>query len=122
MGNIVEDIDRGLAEIWKAVEAAGEAGNTIFIFTSDNGPWLNAPQRMFDDGFTKPYHIGAAGVFSGLPSTLSSCERISFVKFNVPLLTVAGDTGSVSTFTQKACIGGIYPCAESGTEMFDLAL
>ena len=80
LGNIVEDIDRGLAEIWKAVDAAGEADNTIFIFTSDNGPWLNAPQRMFDDGFTKPYHIGAAGVFSGSKGTsLEGGHRVPFI-------------------------------------------
>ncbi|WP_317129055.1 sulfatase/phosphatase domain-containing protein [Ilyomonas limi] len=44
---------------------------TIFIFTSDNGPWLNAPPRMFQDGFTKLYHVGSAGIFRG-------CKGISY--------------------------------------------
>lgn len=81
-GDIIEDIDRGLAAIWKAVEDAGQSDNTIFIFTSDNGPWLNAPKRMFDDGYTKPYHIGAAGVFSGSKGTsLEGGHRVPFIVY-----------------------------------------
>ncbi|MCH5689096.1 sulfatase-like hydrolase/transferase [Niabella sp. W65] len=49
LGDVIEDMDNGLAKIWSVIEEAGEADNTIFIFTSDNGPWLNAPQRMYDD-------------------------------------------------------------------------
>ncbi len=79
-GDIIEDLDRGLQEIWNAVVAAGQADNTIFIFTSDNGPWLNAPKRMYDDGFTKPYHIGAAGIFSGSKGTsLEGGHRVPFI-------------------------------------------
>lgn len=82
LGDVIEDIDRGLAAIWKTVEETGQADNTIFIFTSDNGPWLNAPQRMYDDGFTKPYHIGAAGIFSGSKGTsLEGGHRVPFIVY-----------------------------------------
>lgn len=81
-GDIIEELDRGLAAIWKALEASGQADNTIFIFTSDNGPWLNAPQRMFDDGYTRPYHIGAAGIFSGSKGTsLEGGHRVPFIVY-----------------------------------------
>ncbi|WP_317235757.1 sulfatase-like hydrolase/transferase [Niabella hibiscisoli] len=59
LGDVIEEMDEGLSRIWKAVEQAGQADNTIFIFSSDNGPWQNAPQRMYDDGYSQPYHVGA---------------------------------------------------------------
>ncbi|WP_223190983.1 sulfatase-like hydrolase/transferase [Pedobacter roseus] len=58
-------MDGAMAKLWKILEKNGQADNTIFIFTSDNGPWLNAPKRMFEDGITQPYHIGSAGIFKG---------------------------------------------------------
>lgn len=81
-GDIIEDIDQGLATIWKAVEAAGQADNTIFIFTSDNGPWTNAPARMYEDGYTQPYHVGAAGIFRGSKATsLEGGHRVPFIVY-----------------------------------------
>lgn len=41
------------------------ADNTIFIFSSDNGPWSEYPARMEKDGVTKRSHAGAAGIFRG---------------------------------------------------------
>jgi len=70
-GDVIEELDASIAEVWQAVEKAGQADNTIFIFSSDNGPWLNAPPRMFQDGFTKLYHVGSAGIFRG-------CKGISY--------------------------------------------
>ncbi len=63
----MEEIDAGLAEIWKVVEEKGLADNTIFFFSSDNGPWIYYPERMAGDGFTRPWHVGFAGNFSGVP-------------------------------------------------------
>jgi arylsulfatase A len=39
--------------------------NTIFIFSSDNGPWIEFPARMSQDGVTKRWHAGTAGIFKG---------------------------------------------------------
>jgi arylsulfatase A-like enzyme len=64
-GDVIEELDKSIAEVWNAVVRAGEADNTIFIFSSDNGPWLTAPERMFQDGYTKLYHVGSAGIFRG---------------------------------------------------------
>lgn len=80
LGDVIEEVDRGLAQIWDAVEKSGQAGNTIFMFTSDNGPWTNAPPRMYEDGFTKPYHVGAAGIFRGSKATsYEGGHRVPFI-------------------------------------------
>lgn len=82
LGDVIEEMDRSLAAIWKAVEAAGQADNTIFIFTSDNGPWTNAPKRMYDDGVTKPYHVGAAGIFRGSKAvSYEGGHRVPFIVY-----------------------------------------
>lgn len=80
LGDVIGDMDDALAQIWQAVEKGGQAANTIFIFTSDNGPWLNAPPRMFADGISQPYHIGAAGVFRGSKGTsYEGGDRVPFI-------------------------------------------
>lgn len=33
----LQEVDRGVARIWDALEQAGEAKDTVFVFTSDNG-------------------------------------------------------------------------------------
>ncbi|KLT65213.1 sulfatase-like hydrolase/transferase [Pedobacter sp. BMA] len=80
LGDVIEDMDEGLAQIWKQVVASGQADNTIFIFTSDNGPWINAPQRMYDDGFTRFYHVGTAGIFRGSKGiSYEAGHRVPFI-------------------------------------------
>lgn len=80
LGDVIEDLDNGLAKIWKAVEDAGQADNTIFIFTSDNGPWINAPARMYEDGITRPYHVGSAGIFRGSKAiSYEGGHRVPFI-------------------------------------------
>ncbi|WP_233131730.1 sulfatase family protein [Robiginitalea sediminis] len=39
-GDVVEEIDHGIGLILKMLEEEGLVGNTIVVFTSDNGPWL----------------------------------------------------------------------------------
>lgn len=65
LGDVVEEIDERLSQLWDAVKKQGLADNTIFFFSSDNGPWIDFPSRMSDDGVTKPWHVGTAGVFRG---------------------------------------------------------
>jgi arylsulfatase A-like enzyme len=65
LGAVVGEIDESLAQLWKAVEQQGLADNTIFIFSSDNGPWIEYPERMSGDSITQRWHVGAAGVFRG---------------------------------------------------------
>ena len=40
-GDVMMEIDWGVGQIMKALEETGLDKNTLMIFTSDNGPWLN---------------------------------------------------------------------------------
>lgn len=40
-GDVMMEIDWSVGEILKAVEENGLTGNTLVIFATDNGPWLN---------------------------------------------------------------------------------
>ncbi len=40
-GDVIMEIDWSVGEIMKALEKNGLSRNTLVIFTSDNGPWLN---------------------------------------------------------------------------------
>lgn len=82
LGDVIEDLDESLSRIWQEVVKAGIADNTIFIFTSDNGPWMNAPKRVYDDGVTKPYHVGTAGIFRGWKfTTYEGGDRVPFIMY-----------------------------------------
>ena len=40
-GDVMMEVDWSIGEIMKALERNGLDKNTLVIFTSDNGPWLN---------------------------------------------------------------------------------
>jgi len=62
---VVEALDSSLGVLWAELERVGLADNTIFLFSSDNGPWIEFPDRMSGDGATRRWHAGTAGVFRG---------------------------------------------------------
>ncbi|WP_276481605.1 sulfatase [Paraflavitalea pollutisoli] len=79
-GDVVEQLDESLRRVWAAVEAKGMANNTIFIFTSDNGPWIGFPDRMLGDGYTKPWDVGTTGIFKGQKAnTYEGGHRVPFI-------------------------------------------
>jgi arylsulfatase A-like enzyme len=81
-GDIIEELDEGMAKVWKAVEEQGLANNTIFIFSSDNGPWSNYPSRMEGDSVTKRFHTGFSGIFRGAKAeTYEGGHRVPFVVY-----------------------------------------
>ncbi|MGD9558220.1 MAG: sulfatase [Mangrovibacterium sp.] len=41
LGDVLMEIDWSVGEILKTLEQTGLSGNTLVIFASDNGPWLN---------------------------------------------------------------------------------
>ncbi|AYL96944.1 sulfatase-like hydrolase/transferase [Mucilaginibacter celer] len=65
LGDVVEQLDESLDEVWAELEKQGLADNTIFMFSSDNGPWIDFPNRMLGDNATKHWDAGTAGVFRG---------------------------------------------------------
>ncbi|MHA4846378.1 sulfatase-like hydrolase/transferase [Flavitalea antarctica] len=81
-GDVIEDLDAGLAAIWTALEKKRLADNTIFIFSSDNGPWNNMPPRMESDSFTTKYHTGFSGIFRGSKAeTYEGGVRVPFIAY-----------------------------------------
>ena len=53
-GDVVEEIDWSVGKILETLEEEGISGNTLVVFTSDNGPWL-----------TFKTHGGSAGLLRG---------------------------------------------------------
>ncbi|MDR2563375.1 MAG: sulfatase-like hydrolase/transferase [Prevotellaceae bacterium] len=82
LGAVVSEMDDCLRQLWKAVKDIGAEENTIFMFSSDNGPWIEYPDRMASDGHTRPWHVGAAGVFRGSKATTyEGGVRVPFIVY-----------------------------------------
>ncbi len=67
-GDVIETIDWSAGSIMETLKKEGLAENTIFIFTSDNGPWLNLPDRMLQEG-NRRWHAGSPGLLRGAKGT-----------------------------------------------------
>jgi arylsulfatase A-like enzyme len=81
-GDVIEELDASLADVWQAVQKKGMADNTIFIFSSDNGPWSNYPARMEGDSVTTRSHTGFAGIFRGAKAeTYEGGNRVPFIVY-----------------------------------------
>jgi len=102
-GDVMMEIDWSVGEIVKALEAKGIAENTVIIFTSDNGPWLNFGN-----------HAGSAGgMREGKGTNWEGGQRVPFV-VKWPAAIPAGKVSN-----QLACAIDILPSfAEvSGTKL-----
>jgi arylsulfatase A-like enzyme len=68
-GDAVEELDWSAGTILQALRDAGVENNTLVIWTSDNGPWQNLPDRMLQTGpdglDNKAWHVGTPGPFRG---------------------------------------------------------
>ena len=64
-GDVVETIDFSVGRILEALRAEGLDDNTLVIFASDNGPWMEMGQRMLQGGYIKPWDAGSAGLLRG---------------------------------------------------------
>lgn len=82
LGAVVTEIDESVATIFDALEKKGLLENTIFIFSSDNGPWSDYPARMEGDGVTRRFHAGAAGIFRGSKAmSYEGGARVPFIVY-----------------------------------------
>ena len=78
-GDVIEAIDWSAGEILQALDKAGKRDDTIVIFTSDNGPWLNLPERMLSGG-VRPWHAGSPGPLRGAKhTTYEGGVRVPFI-------------------------------------------
>jgi arylsulfatase A-like enzyme len=60
--DVVRELDYSAGAIIDEVERLGIADNTVFVFTSDNGPWLT---RGIDGGSAGPLRSGKGSTFDG---------------------------------------------------------
>ena len=67
-GDVIETVDWSIGQIIGALETNSLRENTMIIFTSDNGPWHNLPDRMVQAGVER-WHTGSTGIFRGAKAT-----------------------------------------------------
>lgn len=63
-GDVIETIDWSVGRILDALDDRGLAENTVVVFTSDNGPWLDPGERMLQGG-VEPWDVGSPGLLNG---------------------------------------------------------
>lgn len=68
-GDVIETVDWAAGEVLRALEETGVADDTLIVFTSDNGPWLNLPPRMVAGGVER-WHAGTPGLLRGAKHTV----------------------------------------------------
>lgn len=66
-GDTIEELDWSCGEIFRTLQERGIDDNTLVIFTSDNGPWVETTRGMKPDGrtFIPRDHSGNADPFRG---------------------------------------------------------
>lgn len=68
-GDVIEEIDANVGRMLDVLKEEGLDENTLFIFTSDNGPWRNMPPRMYNTEPVEKWHGGTTGPLRGAKAT-----------------------------------------------------
>lgn len=98
-GDVMMEIDWSVGEISKALEKNNLADNTIFIFTTDNGPWLNYGN-----------HAGSAGgLRDGKLTSWEGGQRVPFI------IRWPGNTPEGTVCNKLACAIDLLPTFASIT-------
>jgi len=63
-GDVMEEVDWSVGQVLETLDRLGLEGNTLVIFTSDNGPWLNFGNHA---GTAGPLREGKGTAFEGGP-------------------------------------------------------
>ncbi len=90
-GDVMMEIDWSVGEIIKALKANGIAENTVFIFTTDNGPWLNFGNHAGSSG----------GLREGKTTSWEGGQRVPFIikwPAGVPAGTICNKLGCAIDF------------------------
>ena len=65
-GQFVAETDAAIGTVLAALEATGEAGNTLVVFTSDNGPvWYDADEAKFGHASAGPFRGMKGDAYEG---------------------------------------------------------
>ena len=123
-GDALTELDWAVGELVKAVRDAGKERDTIVIFTSDNGPWINLPERMLQAG-NQPWHVGSAGTLrSAKGSTYEGGVRVPAIvhwpgRFEGGRST-AEITATMDLYTTLVKLGTGAPPKQQPLDGFDL--
>ena len=85
-GDVMMEIDWSVGQIEKALEDNGIAENTVFIFTTDNGPWLNFGNHAGSSG----------GLREGKTTSWEGGQRVPFIvkwPTKIPAGTINNELG-----------------------------
>ena len=79
-GAVIETIDWSAGRILETLKKEGLDENTLVVFTSDNGPWMYMPDRMFSGDMIKRWDHGSPGLLRGAKaSTYEGGVRVPFL-------------------------------------------
>lgn len=82
-GDVIEQLDDCVGRIYSLIHQLKIDQQTLIVFTSDNGPWNNMPQRMFGRDIVKPWDHGSVGPFrGGKADTYEGGHRVPFIAWN----------------------------------------
>jgi arylsulfatase A len=114
-GDVVEEIDRGVGAVLKALREEELEGNTLVFFTSDNGPWLTFGEQG-----------GSAGLLrEGKGSTWEGGMRVPGIAWwpgTVPAGVTTQDLGcTMDLFTTAVNLAGGDMPADRVIDGLDLA-
>ena len=68
-GDVIEMLDWSAGQVLDALRDAGVERDTLVIFTSDNGPWMDMPPRMLVEPRIVRTDAGSAGPLRGSKGT-----------------------------------------------------
>jgi arylsulfatase A-like enzyme len=79
-GDVIEAIDWSTGQVLDALREAGVERDTLVVFTSDNGPWMDMPPRMLVEPRIVRTDAGSAGPLRGSKGTSwEGGTRVPFV-------------------------------------------
>ncbi|MGM0545401.1 MAG: sulfatase family protein [Bacteroidota bacterium] len=92
-GDVIEEIDWSTGQVMDALEEAGVKDNTLVVFLSDNGPWL---QKGKDGGLATPLRNGKGTSWEG--------------GHRVPaIMSLPGEIPENSTIKEMATVMDLFP-------------
>lgn len=113
----LQAVDRAVGAIVDKIESLGQMGNTVFVFTSDNGVlwgehWLWTKSRPYQEAVRVPFVLVAPGVEPGKDTRLiaanldigatfydlAGVDRVTDGRSLLPLLSNADDPGRREIF------------------------
>jgi arylsulfatase A-like enzyme len=110
-GDVIQSLDWSTGEVLRTLHAQGVADNTLVLFTSDNGPWLDLPNRMLQEG-NERWHSGSPGPLRGWKgNTYEGGMRVPGIAWwpgRIPANQVSADMAStLDVFPTALTLAGV---------------